>query len=131
MRPQVIRAFESLFLLGCAISAWQLVVEPRAPLAQLVGGLTLILAVALVLMVSRRQSVAAKWLLVTLFALGIAAAALRGFRGWGLLDLADAALSFAALALLFTPAAVRWLAEAYADRVRDDSANLPIRYPEP
>ena len=73
---------------------------------------TLALMLALTLLVSRRRSSVAKWLMIGLFALGLPAffqlAAAGQVHGSLLITVAQLIGQLVAYALLFTPAARRW-----------------------
>ena len=121
MRPQPIVLFERLYLfsilLGVAstISYWG-ELSRLAPVASLAGvGFVLLAAMTtLVLLVSRRRSEVAKWVLVLITVAGLAfalpslpASIAAGPRGW--LGIAQSLLQVAAVALLFTAPGRAWL----------------------
>lgn len=119
-RPKTIVAFETLYLatllLGLiqTIAHWNemvAVISPASAVAvqMFVFGVTL----TLVLLVSRRRSRIAMWIMIGLFLLGlpVMAGLLRAglLIGWPLANLASMVTQIVALALLFSRSARHWL----------------------
>ena len=125
MRPRSIARFELLYLLsiligvGLTVYSWDASV---AVLRQAGGGPGLLIAIqavtysvvlALVLLISRRASIVAKWVLVLLFLAGVAVMFLRPALTLAegpilAVQGAQTLIQLAALYLLFTPEARRW-----------------------
>ena len=120
MRPESIVWFERLYIASLAIAAAVVAMgwdsTGRIPTIVLLAGIALglLLPLVLVLLVSRRRSGIAKWVLVALFLLGLAANLATYDPGKSLrLDitaLLTTAMQMLALALLFTAPARAWLA---------------------
>ena len=124
MRPNAIVTFERLMLLSILLSTMQLILQSGIGIGNLgptfelgLGGGVLLLSVVLVLLVSRRRSNAARWVLAGLTVLGLAGVGiavgglLRAGGGFGVttwLDLAAVATQTAAVAMLFTQQAREW-----------------------
>ena len=120
MRPQQIVYFERAYLLSilfglASVFAYWPVLRQVAPAGALVAVSVLLLGgmTALVLLVSRRRSVIAKWVLTAITAVGILltlpsvpASAMAGVRGW--MGIVMLLLHIAALAFLFTAPARAW-----------------------
>jgi hypothetical protein len=118
-RPKSIIWFERLYLGSLAVSVaimtmgWD--ATGQIPLVYLLPALFLglVLPVILVLLVSRRRSRIAKWVLIALFAIGLASN-VAGYNSSDLtLDIAAlvlTAMQMLAIALLFTASARAWLA---------------------
>jgi NADH:ubiquinone oxidoreductase subunit K len=130
MRPKTILWFETLYLGSLAIAVVKIAVEWRETRAALpthfilaVLAFSLILTTALVLLVSRRRSRVAKWVMAVLYALGLTAY-LPIFRtgvdsAGTAADIGLGVMQVAALVLLFSPSARAWLS---AEREADASA---------
>jgi hypothetical protein len=132
MRPQAIRNFERLSLLAVAIAAivlllnWNLfvaAVRMRVLGTGIEAGLIVLsllylgLLVLLILLISRRASLVAKWILVLIIALelvytvpAIPGMLRAGPIGWA--ETVQLLIQLAAIVLLFTPAARTWFREA-------------------
>ena len=119
-RPESIAWFERLYLGSLAVSVAIMAMgwdsTGKIPLVYLLPALFLglLLPIILILLVSRRRSRVAKWVLILLFALGLASN-LAGYNPNGDTRLNVAALiitamQMLALALLFTAPARAWLA---------------------
>jgi hypothetical protein len=125
-RPASIVWFERLYiaslvipmvlLAAVAAQGWDLIRTGAVPLGFLVGGLALgfVLPLALVLLVSHRRSVVAKWLLIAVFAIE-AIATVPDYRSGNDLDLSLVALIVTAMQAvailrLFSGSARAWLA---------------------
>jgi hypothetical protein len=120
-RPDSIIWFERLYIGSLAVSVaimvvgWDAVRSGAIPPFYLVAGLFvgLVLPVILVLLVSRRRSGIAKWILFMLFAVGLAAnvATYRPGMNWrvDLAALLITGMQIAAIGLLFTASARTWL----------------------
>ncbi len=124
MRPQSIVYFERVYLLDVVLGLASIVAfwpELRRMVAAaqlaIVSALLLGLVATLVLLVSRRRSRIATWILVAVTLAGMAfslpslpASVAAGSRGW--LGAAQTLLQIAALAFLSTPPARAWLRRA-------------------
>lgn len=136
MRPPSIVWFERLSLLALAIGAlvsaltWDDVLASiqttgmSGTVAAVIHILLFALLVGLVLLISRRRSVAAKWVYVILFVAGliVTAPGLGGIFDLGLLGLVQAVqllLQVIAVGLLFAPPASAWLRGQETPPVRD------------
>ncbi|HEY5721721.1 MAG TPA: hypothetical protein VIT45_05315 [Allosphingosinicella sp.] len=119
-RPESIAWFERLYIGSLLVSMAIIVMgwdsTGQIPLLYLIPALFLglVLPVILILLVSRRRSRVAKWVLIALFAIGLASN-VAGYNPNGdlRLDLAAlviTAMQMLALALLFTAPARAWLA---------------------
>ena len=121
MRPQPILWFERAYLLNVALGAASVLAYwgdlrrvAQAGLLAATAVLFLVLLAILTLLVSRRRSRVARWIIVILTLAGVAISipalpmSMRaGPRGW--LGVAQLLLQIAAVACLFTPAARLWL----------------------
>jgi hypothetical protein len=125
MRPKSIAWFERLYvaslliplalLAAVAAMAWELIRTGVVPLVSLlaVSALWFVLPLALVLLVSRRGSIVAKWVLIAVFAIGLIAN-LASYRPGieselSLVMLVITAMQIVAIGLLFTAAARAWM----------------------
>jgi len=120
MRPTTIVAFEALYLVTLAIGilqaylGWQQLQAMASPFfivtIQLV---TLGLLVVLILLVSRRRSRFAKWVLVVLFVIGLPMTvkifASGQLAGSAALTVCQSLLQLIGLVMLFLPASRAWL----------------------
>ena len=121
-RPNSIIWFERLYIGSLMIAAavmamgWDAVRTDAIPPGVLIAGVSLglLLPLLLILLVSRKRSRVAKWLLVALFAIGLASIAMTWDRGrnWRLdiIGTVTTAMQLLAVALLFTGPARAWLA---------------------
>jgi hypothetical protein len=121
VRPSSILWFERLYLASLALTlaivarAWEAIRAGVIPPTTLLFGLGFAIGLPLVLtlLVSRRRSVVAKWVLVAIFTIGLIANGLT-YRPGARLTLLLVALSLIAMqaiavALLFMPSARAWL----------------------
>jgi hypothetical protein len=132
MRPKSITRFEQLYLLSLVVGlvtvifGWeQNVATARASglgigVVIAVQALTLGLMLLLILYVSRHASAVAKWILIALFAAGLAIVALNGealFRGgiMAFVQIGQILLQLIAMSFLFTAESRRWFAGSAAD----------------
>ena len=129
MRPKSIVMFERLYLAGLAVSlistalAWPqlraLAETGGMGTASLLGSMAIgvLIPLALWYMIARRASVAAKWLCVILFAIGLLVTGVSIGRGkvgpdvFSLLGIAALLLRMGAIAMLFQPDAKPWFAK--------------------
>ncbi len=129
-RPAAIAWFERLYIGSLAIAVavmaagWDSVGE--VPTLVMLAGIVLgvLLPVGLVLLVSRMRSRIAQWVLIALFAIGLASNATIYDPGvnWGvdMVVLVTTAMQMLAVALLFTRSARAWMAR------KDEAAPGPI-----
>lgn len=125
MRPKSITRFEQLYLLslviglGLTILSWDASVAMTRQagggpgLLVAVQGLTFAILLTLVLLISRRASVIAKWVLILLFLGGLAIMFVRPALTFGdgpvlAAQIVQIAIQLAALYFLFTPEARIW-----------------------
>jgi hypothetical protein len=120
MRPTNVAYFEWIFLATLALGAvqswlgWDEAVQLASPTFVLtIQILTFGLIIALVLLVSRRRSKVALWILVILFVIGLPtmlwSVTKVGVLGAGWITFAQLVGQCFALALMFTPSARAWL----------------------
>lgn len=125
MRPQTIVNFERINIGALALGLVQAYVSWGTPKQQAITAHTSLLyfvaiqlfsagvVVALTLLISRRRSKVALWILVILFLLGIPATVLVAVRGQllgsGLISVIQCIAELVALILVFTPSARRWM----------------------
>jgi hypothetical protein len=120
MRPNAIVNFERFYILALLIgvavmlTGWNEMAAATGPvLLAVVLAISVGLTLLLVLLISRRRSTAAKWILIVLFAIGLAlslpGALAGGIDAWAVAAIVQVALQAYALYLLFTPPAVAWL----------------------
>ena len=122
MRPTTIVAFEALYFVTLAIGvlqaylSWDQLQAMASPFFIVtIQIVTVGLLILLTLLVSRRRSRFAKWVLVVLFVIGLPMT-LRIFvsgqlAGSPLLTVSQSFLQLIGLVLLFTPASRAWLAK--------------------
>lgn len=122
MRPESIANFERLFLGSMAltmiytVATWN---DTPIPFATWIAVVAVILSLGLnlllILLVSRRRSRIAKWILVVFYVLSapmiVWAWITDPGAGWPLMDAVLLVMQVGGLALLFTPSARAWLKE--------------------
>lgn len=122
MRPKTVIAFETLYLITLgmglihSVATWNEAVALASPgFILFVGASTLVLMLVLTLLVSRRRSNVAKWIMIGLMGLGlpfvVGQLGSGMVLGWPLMTLAQTLIQIAALGLLFSPSARAWLSQ--------------------
>jgi hypothetical protein len=128
MRPTAVIVFERLFFLTILLGVLQDVIgsdqiagKSSAPFMVFVQVFTVVVIVSLVLFVSRRRSITAKWILVVISVLGIPAMwgvfASGNLHGSSIISLIQGILQIIALGMLFIPSSRSWLSGTTHGRI--------------
>ena len=131
MRPKMIQYFEIIMFIALGLRTIKLIVEwdgttriTGAGLASFALALNLGLTLLLTLLVSRRRSKTAMWMLIALFALSLPILLVGGFKAvftiTGLIGITQLLAQLIAYRLLFTPSAKLWL-----NRVSENIGTVP------